>query len=251
MKSLSRWLFLGLPIWVLVSFYAAQVVFMGVMYGLNALNVPVGDLSDTVFNTLVAAAVYVISVLLVVGMPWIVWKRRTTKKELGIHRLPNWRDIGLTPIVYVLYLIASGLGVFIVMKLMPDFDVSQAQSIGFGDLTYRYEYILAFATLVIAAPVAEEMLFRGYLQGKLRRLAPFWLTALITSVVFAALHLPGAGGAVQWNVAVDVLILSLALCFLREYTGSIWAGVLLHMLKNGIAFYFLFINPSFISTIGG
>lgn len=62
-KSLSRWLFLGLPIWVLVSFYAAQVVFMGVMYGLNALNVPVGDLSDTVFNTLVAAAVYVLSLI--------------------------------------------------------------------------------------------------------------------------------------------------------------------------------------------
>jgi len=38
---------------------------------------------------------------------------------------------------------------------------------------------------------------------------------------------------------------------LREVTGSIWAGTLLHMLKNGIAFYFLFVNPTLLNTIGG
>jgi membrane protease YdiL (CAAX protease family) len=54
--------------------------------------------------------------------------------------------------------------------------------------------------------------------------------------VFGAVH-------GQWNVAIDVFSLSLIMCGLREITGNIWAGALLHMLKNGLAFYILFINP--------
>jgi hypothetical protein len=71
-----------------------------------------------------------------------------------------------------------------------------------------------------------------------------WAAIIITSLLFGAVH-------GQWNVAIDVFVLSLVLCSLREVTGNIWAGVLLHMLKNGLAFYLLFINPSLLHTIGG
>lgn len=250
-KRRQRWMLLVVPLWVFAAFYLAQALLVGVVYGLQKLGVSLEDVSGTVFNTVVAAIIYVISVTLVIGVPRLIWKRRTTKQEIGVQRGPIWRDIWLTPFIYTGYLILSGIGVFVVMQLLPSVDMTQAQSVGFADLVHRYEYILAFLTLVVAAPVAEETLFRGYLQGKLRQLAPFWLTALLTSVVFAVLHLPGGGDSLQWNVAVDVFILSIVLCLLREKTGSIWAGILLHMLKNGIAFYFLFINPSIISTIGG
>jgi membrane protease YdiL (CAAX protease family) len=53
------------------------------------------------------------------------------------------------------------------------------------------------------------------------------------------------------NVALDVFILSIVMCGLREMTGSIWAGVVLHMMKNGLAFYLLFINTALLSTMGG
>jgi len=62
------------------------------------------------------------------------------------------------------------------------------------------------------------------------------VAALVTSLVFAAVH-------GQWNVAIDTFALSLVLCALREVTGTIWAGILLHMFKNAIAFYVLFIYP--------
>ena len=58
---------------------------------------------------------------------------------------------------------------------------------------------------------------------------------ILTSIVFAFLH-------GQWNVAVTVFALSLILCSMREITGTIWSGVLLHMLSNGIAFYLLYIG---------
>ena len=94
--------------------------------------------------------------------------------------------------------------------------------------------MLAFLTLVVIAPIAEEMLFRGFFYGGLRRSFGIILSSLLVSVVFGALHM-------QWNVGVNVFALSLVLCGLRELTGGIWAGVVLHMVKNAIAFYGLFI----------
>jgi membrane protease YdiL (CAAX protease family) len=126
--------------------------------------------------------------------------------------------------------------------VFPQVDLQQSQEIGFQNLSGYSQYLLAFITLVIVAPIAEEVLFRGYLYGKLRKHAPIWLGALITSALFAVAH-------GQWNVAVDTFALSLVMCSLREITGSIWAGTLLHMMKNGLAFYFLFINPSVLSTL--
>ncbi|MBO7664280.1 CPBP family intramembrane metalloprotease, partial [Candidatus Saccharibacteria bacterium] len=64
------------------------------------------------------------------------------------------------------------------------------------------------------------------------------VATLITSIAFGCMH-------GQWNVGVNVFALSVVLCVLREITGSIYSGILVHMLKNAIAFYLLY-----IATIG-
>lgn len=245
----SRWLIIGLPLWVLAGFVVANLVLVGVLIALQALKVPVDSMNPTVLTMLLAAVVYVFSLTIVVGLPWVVMKRRTTRREMGIDAAPKWSIILLTPLAFVVYSVVSALLIYMASRFVAGFNAGQAQSIGFSDLTQGYQLLLAFITLVILAPVAEEALFRGYLFGKLRRLSPFWVATLMTGVVFAVLHLPG-DGALQWNVAIDVFALSVILSALREKTGSIWAGVLLHMLKNGIAFYILFINPSILTTIG-
>jgi membrane protease YdiL (CAAX protease family) len=107
---------------------------------------------------------------------------------------------------------------------------------------------LAFVTLVVIAPLAEEVLFRGYLYGKLKQYIPIWLAVIVVSAIFGIFHLFGTD-PIAWNLAVDTFALSVVLCVLRETTGNLWASVLLHMLKNGIAFYLLFINPAFLSTL--
>ena len=60
------------------------------------------------------------------------------------------------------------------------------------------------------------------------------ISAVLVSIVFGIVHL-------QWNVGVNVFAMSLVACALREYTGTIHAGILLHMIKNGLAFYYLFV----------
>jgi uncharacterized protein len=240
-----RWgLGFGLLLWVLFGFIASQFVIGIVLYLLSLAGVSFANLNESVFRTVTSACIYLVMLAIVVGVPILVWKKKISLKVLGLDKLLTWKDLGLAPVAFILYFIGSALFIYIVSQVFPSFDVNQEQPIGFENISQRYEYLLAFFTLVIVAPVAEEVLFRGYLYGKLRRIMPLWIAVVLTSLLFAAIHL-------QWNVAVDVFVLSVIMCLLREVTGSIWAGIVVHIIKNGIAFYLLFINSSLLNTIGG
>ena len=93
---------------------------------------------------------------------------------------------------------------------------------------------MAFISLVVIAPIAEEIIFRGWLYGKLRARLSLIPAVLLTSILFGAVH-------GQWNVGVNVFVMSIVMCLQREITGTVYSGIILHMLKNGIAFYLLYI----------
>ena len=76
------------------------------------------------------------------------------------------------------------------------------------------------------------------------------MAIIVTSLAFGAAHLwGGPGSPLQWAVAIDTMVLGVILALLREYTGAVWASVLVHALKNGIAFYLLFMNPQLIDQL--
>lgn len=227
----------ALPLWVLASFIAAQVVLAAVLWVLNIAGISLLNFaSETVIQTILSALVYLLAFAITFGVPYIVKQQEVSLKTLGIDRLPSWSDIGLAPLGFIAYGLLTALLLFIATTYFPAFPSAQAQDVGFQSLNGRTEMMLAFATLVVLAPIAEEILFRGYLYGKLRKYSSIIPSVVITSILFGVVHL-------QWNVGLDTFALSVVMCCLREVTGSIWAGVLLHMIKNGIAFYLLFVGP--------
>lgn len=238
------WLIVALPLWVFVSFSVAQLIIASLAEGVHGLGVSFKSIDPTILNSVIAACVYATTLAVVIGIPWAVLRARTGRIDLGLTRLPEWFDIILAPAGFVIYILGSGLVIYAVSQWVPGFNAAQQQDTGFGNIVKQYELMLAFATLVIIAPLAEETLFRGYLYGKLRKSVPIWVAMVVTSAMFGFLH-------GQWNVGIDVFVLSLVMCSLREITGSIWAGVLVHMIKNGLAFFILFIYPLLSHTIGG
>ena len=235
---------LGITVWVLFAFALAQALLYAVLYGLQHLGVSFGWVNDTLLNTIYSAVVYLLTIALVVGVPALLHKKKTTLRELGLSQMPRWVDLLWVPAGIIAYLILTSIITAIAKYALPFVDYTQAQDTGFVGLSSHFQYFLAFFTLVIVAPMAEEIIFRGYLFGKLRRFIPTVLAALLTSAAFGLAHL-------QWNVGLDVFALSLVLCLLRAGTGSLWPSILLHMTKNMVAFYFLFINTSLLSTLGG
>lgn len=232
-------------IWVTVGLVVGTILGALIMRFLY-VTLPVGVFNPgSPANTLILAAlVYSLTVAVVIGVPWLAWNKRTTLAELGLSGLPTWRDVLLPIVGFVTYAVVAQIVLTTIVLIFPSFEVNQVQNTGFNALSSPIEYMIAFFALVILAPFMEELIFRGYLYAKLRSFkVPLWAVFLIVSVLFGAAHL-------QLNVAINVFVLSLVLCGLRAYTGSLWASILLHSLKNGLAFWLLFVNHSVLSTIG-
>jgi membrane protease YdiL (CAAX protease family) len=84
--------------------------------------------------------------------------------------------------------------------------------------------------IVVAAPISEEVCFRGMLFGGLRTRLPRLAAALISAIVFGGLHALTGVSAVPPLIAFGFI-----LALLYEKTGSIVPGILLHMLNNSVA----------------
>jgi len=229
----------GLMAWVYVCFWLAQFMIFPLVYLTDLIGVPLRSVNEALLQSILAAFVYVMTIALVIGVPKLVHKTKISLSELGLNRMPTWMDIGLAPAGFIIYLIISVVISMLAVAFLPWFDSNQAQDVGFAGLNFGYEYVLAFITLVIIAPVAEEVLFRGYLLGKLVKIVPIWVAILSTSLLFGFVH-----GA--WNLAFDTFALSVILSMMRIRTGSLWTPILIHMTKNAIAFYILFINASLL-----
>ena len=163
------------------------------------------------------------------------------RDDLGLHGTPTWTDIGLAPVGFVIStLLAAGL--VAIFNLFPWFDAGQAQEIGFSVYLTGLDRVIAFIIIVVVAPIAEELIFRGWLYGKLRPMlsekmpdrVSMMISILLVSLLFGIVHM-------QWNVGVNVFAMSIVLCGLREITDTVYAGILTHMIKNGVAFYLLYI----------
>jgi membrane protease YdiL (CAAX protease family) len=84
--------------------------------------------------------------------------------------------------------------------------------------------------IAIAAPISEEVCFRGMLFGGLRERWPRIAAALISGLIFGGLHALTGLSAVPPLIAFGFI-----LALLYEKTGSIVPGILLHMLNNSVA----------------
>lgn len=94
--------------------------------------------------------------------------------------------------------------------------------------------LLALSALLttVIAPIGEEMLFRGYVFPSLAKWRGWVLGAVITGVLFGAVHV----GSAPVVYLVPLGLLGFLLCALYRQTGSIYPCIATHCLNNSIAF---------------
>jgi len=90
--------------------------------------------------------------------------------------------------------------------------------------------IFAVVAIVVLAPVAEEIFFRGFFFAGLRSRWSLWPSALLSGVVFGVVHAPTGPTA-----AIPLAGLGVGLAWLYDKTGSIYPTMLAHFLNNAIA----------------
>lgn len=240
-----------LLVWVMIAMTISQYII-----GLPLMWILGDKFSQPFYTCIYYGLTYVLSLVLVIFVPPAMVRKfqarlaektqkhvqkptsnlpnlKTSREELGLKDLPTLTDVGLAPIAYVAYLIMSYVFTS-AMSVFTWFDAEETQDVGFGYFITTGDRVIAMIALVFIAPIAEEIIMRGWLYDKLREKLKIPVAILLTSLLFGFLH-------GQWNVSVGVFALSIVLCSLREITGTIWSGMLLHMLSNGVAFYLLYI----------
>lgn len=153
---------------------------------------------------------------------------RPTAADFGLRK-PNrvWLAIGLLFAVYVGFIVLSGIWV---EALGIDQEDTLPDELGVEDSTVNLVLVLILVTVM--APVAEELLFRGYMYRALRNWRGVWPAAIISGIVFGGIHV----GSSPIGFVVPLAILGVGLALLYHWTGSLYLPVALHALNNSIAF---------------
>lgn len=92
--------------------------------------------------------------------------------------------------------------------------------------------VAVMALTCVIAPVAEEFFFRGYFYAALRNWRGVWPAALLTGLVFGAIHI----GSAPAGYLVPLAVFGVLLCLLYQRTGSLYPCIGLHVLNNSVAF---------------
>lgn len=116
----------------------------------------------------------------------------------------------------------------------------------FNDPLY---FFLATLSIIILAPLIEETLFRGFLQGYIRKHLGSKQAILITSVCFALFHYAAGQGLANIPIILSLFVFSLFLGFVCEKQGSLFASMALHSLFNTISVINLYLFGGFITGL--
>lgn len=90
--------------------------------------------------------------------------------------------------------------------------------------------------VVIAAPIAEEILFRGFFFGGMRRYLSFWPAALFTGSVFSLSHF-------NIGLIIPFTLVGIVLAWSYERSNSLYTAILVHFLFNFTSFSILVLLP--------
>jgi membrane protease YdiL (CAAX protease family) len=165
--------------------------------------------------------------LILTALSFARLSQRPRPWHFGLRPTRLWSALGWVALGWFGFLVFSGLWVALLdikeRDRLPD-------ELGASDSTAA---LLAVAVLVcVIAPVAEEFFFRGYFFSALRTWKGPWLAAVLTGIVFGAIHV----GSAPVPFLVPLMVFGFVLCLIYWRTRSLYPCIALHSLNNSLAF---------------
>ena len=155
--------------------------------------------------------------------------------------VPSRRGVGL--IVGGTLLLLGGQ--YLINRLLDAVGFSpganQAVLAGVGDPVY---YLLMVVVSLLFVGPAEELLFRGAVQGRLRQSWGAWPAIIAATVLFGLIHIPAVSGGfgAQLSYALLAGVLGIVLGYLYEYSDNIVVPAVTHGCYNGALFGALYLG---------
>lgn len=164
---------------------------------------------------------------------WLLRREADPFKALGLRSFairPGFVLGGLLACYAALYSYSVLVGLLGLDGLLPGNQLSPR--------LFDYPWIVALVgiTVVITAPITEEVFFRGFLFRGFARDLGFVAGALVSGVIFSSGHI-SLGAIVPFTAIGAIFALS------YRHTGSLYTPIAMHMIFNFVSFSVLLLVP--------
>ena len=156
---------------------------------------------------------------LIILSAFFLLRRKNPLRETGFcatHSRFVFTAIAVTPLLYA--------AVSLILGTLPE---SWMEEYAEAAASLNQKGVLITVATVLAAPLVEEIIFRGLVLSRLSRVLPGWLAVLLSALLFGVCH-----GQIIWMAYAFVLGVIFGFFALRS--KSIWPSLCAHILFNGI-----------------
>ena len=151
---------------------------------------------------------------------------RATAWTFGFRPTRFWKAVGWAAATAIGFYVFSFIWA-IALGITENDDL--AEQLGAKDSTLNL--VLVTLLVTIAAPLTEELFFRGFLFPAVSNLLGWIGGAIITGFVFGLIHF----GGTDPEFLVPLMVFGFGLCLLYRFTGSLLPCIALHALNNAVA----------------
>jgi membrane protease YdiL (CAAX protease family) len=228
---------------LVVAAYALGITLVIVVFNaLSLVGVSFASEADIPASIRALSTVLQFTGFFIVGL-WYL-RRRSDPVPLFKIRIPSLREAG--------WIVLGFFGLFLLLAVLGNIisalgvDVAENAAITQGQSQPSYLLYLIPIAFLFNAP-AEELIFRGIVQGLFRRAYGVVPGVVIASLLFGVVHYVALGGTGSKLVYVLVAIaLGLILGALYEKTENLAVPILVHAAYNAVQFYI-----SYLVATGG
>jgi membrane protease YdiL (CAAX protease family) len=199
-----------------------------VSFGLAAATESGGDPAERLSPSLLIGNIVIFAILVIVVASIVIWRVSLTNwLGLAWRKWPHAIWIAPTATILMWTIIgslnAAGLIAWL-EKIVGGSSTQDAVALLRDGSDATSVALMAFSAAIVA-PIAEEVIFRGYIYPVAK-----WLSNRGAAVFFSALLFSACHGNVP--LVLPLFLLGLLLALVYEWTGSIWAPISIHFFFN-------------------
>lgn len=228
----------------LAAQFVISIIYSLIYYAVALINNPelisdadfAGEITEGLLGQMNFISIGASVLTLIIVFLFFKLTHRNVFSELGNRRFSAWK----IPLIIILGIALNYFTTFGMSFIpVPESAINSYEEI------YSYmgegNPIVEFISIAVLAPVTEEVIFRGMCYGSMRGVMPRWLAAVISAVIFGAVH----GNPIS---LVYAGLLGIVMVAVYEKTGSIAAPILLHFGFNAGS-YVVSLTPEYDSIL--
>jgi sodium transport system permease protein len=167
--------------------------------------------------------------MLLAPLIFFLWYAKVgLRTSLNLNRLPWWGFLGSLGIGFFSIVLVIQLGFWFnqVLPVPKEFEEEMAKLFhGGGTLP---DVLLLLFVAAVSPAICEEIVFRGAILTGLRQRLGIWPSIVLVGLLFGLFHIS------VFRIP-PISVLGMVLTYLTLRTGSIYAGMLVHLMNNAFA----------------